>query len=141
MQIIDIIMLLIVALPIVAVATHLIRTRYYDTFPVLIYSFVMFASITIPMFLVLDFESGSTVGIVTSVDSKFKGMTSLYIKTTANKEEKYCIERNEELESRANEYIGENVRITYGKRYGFYSLMDCRQSPVDSIELTEKGEK
>ena len=89
--------------------------------------------IAIP-FLVIDKASGSTVGIITSVDKNFFGTTAVYIKTIENKEEKYCIEFNEELEATAKENLGNKVKISYGKRIGFYSSEKCHQSPVETIE-------
>lgn len=85
-------------------------------------------------FVVIDKASGSTVGTISSVDKNFFGTTALYIKTSETSEEEYCIEFNEELENKAKELIGEKVKITYGKRVGFYSTGKCNQSPVESIE-------
>lgn len=86
-------------------------------------------------FLVIDKASGITVGTITSVDKNFFGTTAIYIKTIENKEEKYCIEFDEKLENLANEYLGNKVKISYGKRVGFYSLSKCHQSPLETIEL------
>lgn len=88
-------------------------------------------------FIVLDKSSGITIGKITSVDKNFFGTTALYIKTTENKEEKYCIEYNEELEEIAKNYIGKNVKISYGTRVGLYSTSKCSQAPVEQIELLE----
>ena len=90
-------------------------------------------------FIVLDKASGSTIGIITSVDKNFFGTTALYIKTTETKEEKYCIEFNDKLESIAKELIGKKVKISYGKRVGLYSTGKCSQAPVETIEVI-KGE-
>lgn len=90
-------------------------------------------------FLVIDKHSGATVGTITSVDKNFFGTTALYIKTIENKEEKYCIEFDEELEIQANKYIGEKVKISYGKRVGFYSTGKCSQAPIEKIELLESN--
>lgn len=87
-----------------------------------------------------DKKSGVTIGTITSVDKNFFGTTALYIKTTETTEEKYCIEFNEELENKAKELIGEKVKITYGKRVGFYSTGKCHQSPVESIERVDINE-
>lgn len=91
-------------------------------------------------FVVIDKASGSTVGTISSVDKNFFGTTALYIKTSETKEEEYCIEFNEELENKAKELIGEKVKITYGKRVGFYSTGKCNQSPVESIERIDINE-
>ena len=91
-------------------------------------------------FVVIDKASGSTVGTISSVDKNFFGTTALYIKTSETSEEEYCIEFNEELENKAKELIGEKVKITYGKRVGFYSTGKCNQSPVESIERIDINE-
>ena len=91
-------------------------------------------------FVVIDKASGSTVGTISSVDKNFFGTTALYIKTSETSEEKYCIEFNEKLENKAKELIGEKVKITYGKRVGFYSTGKCNQSPVESIERIDINE-
>lgn len=89
-------------------------------------------------FLVIDKASGITVGTITSVDKNFFGTTAIYIKTIENKEEKYCIEFDEKLENLANEYLGKKVKISYGKRVGFYSLSKCHQAPLETIEIQEE---
>lgn len=91
-------------------------------------------------FVVVDRASGITVGTISSVDKNFFGTTALYIKVSETKEEEYCIEFNEELENKAKELIGEKVKITYGKRVGFYSTGKCNQSPVESIERIDINE-
>jgi len=88
-------------------------------------------------FLAIDKASGITIGRITSVDKSFFGTTSLYIKTTENKEEKYCIEYNQELEDIAKEYIGKEVKLFYGTRVGLYSTSKCQQAPIEKIELLE----
>lgn len=90
-------------------------------------------------FIVIDKHSGATIGTITSVDKNFFGTTALYIKTTENKEEEYCIEFDKELETQANKYIGEKVKISYGKRVGFYSTGKCSQAPIEKIELLESN--
>lgn len=100
---------------------------------------VAFFTIYLP-FVVVDRASGSTVGTISSVDKNYFGTTALYIKTSETSEEKYCIEFNDELENKAKELIGERVKITYGKRVGFYSTGKCHQSPVDSIERVDINE-
>ena len=91
-------------------------------------------------FVVIDKASGSTVGTISSVDKNYFGTTALYIKVSETSEEEYCIEFNEELENKAKELIGEKVKITYGKRVGFYSTGKCHQSPVESIERVDINE-
>lgn len=89
-------------------------------------------------FIVVDKNSGSTVGEITSVDKNFFGTTAVYIKTIENEQEKYCIEFNEELENKANELIGQRVKISYGKRVGIYSTGKCNQAPIENIEQQTK---
>ena len=89
-------------------------------------------------FIVLDKGSGSTIGKITSVDKNFFGTTAVYIKTSETEQEKYCIEFNEELENKAKELIGKNVKISYGTRVGLYSTGKCSQAPIQKIELIEK---
>ena len=88
-------------------------------------------------FLVIDKASGSTAGIITSVDKNFFGTTAVYIKTIENKEEKYCIEFDKKLEEIAKENLGNKVKISYGKRVGFYSIGKCHQAPLEIIEIFE----
>ena len=84
-------------------------------------------------FIVLDKGSGSTIGTITSIDKNFFGTTSLYIKTSENLQEKYCIENNDIVEQ-AKSLIGKNVKIEYGERVGLYSTNKCHQAPVEKIE-------
>lgn len=86
-------------------------------------------------FTVLDKGSGSTIGTITSIDKNFFGTTALYIKTSETAQEKYCIEFNKELENKAKELIGKEVKISYGERVGFYSTGKCSQAPVEKIEF------
>lgn len=104
-----------------------------------IWIMVAFFTIYLP-FVVVDRASGSTVGTISSVDKNYFGTTALYIKVSESSEEEYCIEFNEELENKAKEFIGEKVKITYGKRVGFYSTGKCNQSPVESIERIDINE-
>lgn len=83
-----------------------------------------------------DFKSGQTVGEITSVDKNFFGTTAVYIKTTANQEEEYCVEADNIAEL-AKQYVGKKVQITYGKRVGFYSTGRCYDAPIDEIKLVE----
>lgn len=84
-----------------------------------------------------DFKSGQTVGEITSVDKNLFGTTAVYIKTTANQEEEYCVE-SDNLAKEASELIGKKVKITYGKRLGFYSTGKCDDAPIDSITVIEE---
>lgn len=105
----------------------------------LIYGFValVFQAILVLPFIALDKSSGSTVGKITSVDKNFFGTTAIYIKVNETKEEEYCAE-DEEIIEIAKEYIGKNVKISYGTRVGLYHLNQCRQAPIEKIELEEK---
>jgi len=85
-------------------------------------------------FLVIDKNSGSTIGTITSVDRSFWGYTKLYIKTTETNEEEYCIEYDDELILMAQENLGNKVKISYDERVGFYSVSKCHQSPIIKIE-------
>lgn len=85
-------------------------------------------------FFVLDKHSGSTMGTITSVDKNFFGTTALYVKTTETNEEEYCIEFDKKLEKKAKKLIGKKVKISYGKRIGFYSTGKCGQAPINNIE-------
>ncbi len=84
-------------------------------------------------FIVLDKGSGSTIGTITSIDKNFFGTTSLYIKTSENSQEIYCIEDSNIVEQ-AKLLIGKNVKIEYGERVGLYSTNKCHQAPVEKIE-------
>lgn len=94
--------------------------------------------ITIATFVVLDKASGSTVGIITSVDKNFFGTTAVYVKTSEITQEKYCIEFDDELENKAKELIGKNVKIEYGTRVGLYLTGKCSQAPISKIEMIEE---
>ena len=86
-------------------------------------------------FIVVDKGSGSTIGIITSVDKNFFGTTAIYVKTSETTQEKYCIEFNKKLENTAKELIGKEVKISYGERVGLYSTGKCSQAPVEKIEI------
>lgn len=88
-------------------------------------------------FVVLDKGSGSTVGEITSVDKNFYGTTAVWIKTSENSQEKYCVE-DETVAEEARELIGKKVKIYYGERVGLYSTGSCNQAPVDKIEEIEE---
>lgn len=102
-------------------------------FGILLFSMFIDFLLILP-FIVLDKGSGSTIGIITSVDKNFFGTTALYVKTSETTQEIYCIEFNEELENKAKELIGKEVKISYGKRVGLYSTGKCNQAPVEKIE-------
>lgn len=88
-------------------------------------------------FIVLDKGSGSTIGEITSIDRNFFGTTALYVKTSENSQEQYCIE-NEDVVNTAKELIGKKVKISYGERVGLYSTGRCSQAPIEKIELIEE---
>ena len=90
--------------------------------------------LTVGPFIVMDRGSGSTIGTITSVDKNFFSTTALYIKTSETTQEKYCIEFDEELENKAKELIGKEVKISYGERVGLYSTGKCHQAPIEEIE-------
>lgn len=92
-------------------------------------------------FMVLDKGSGSTIGVITSVDKNFFGTTALYVKTSETTQEEYCIEFDEKLETKAKELIGKTVKIEYGSRVGLYSTGKCNEAPVKNIEFKETGEE
>ena len=100
---------------------------------------LVFAGFLLLPFIVLDKGSGSTIGKITSVDKNFFGTTAVYIKTSETEQEKYCIEFNEELENKAKELIGKNVKISYGTRVGLYSTGKCSQAPINKIEKIEEN--
>lgn len=105
----------------------------YEAFILLIVAGVI-GYILVSPFLALDKASGSTVGKITSVDKNFFGTTAIYIKVNETKEEEYCAE-DEKIIEIAKEYIGKNVKISYGTRVGLYHLNQCRQAPIEKIEL------
>lgn len=86
---------------------------------------------------IIDKASGSTMGIITSVDKNFFGTTAVYIKTTETNEEKHCIEFDEKLENQAKELIGKRVQINYGERVGIYSAGKCHKAPIETIKEIE----
>ena len=98
---------------------------------------LFFAGLCILPFVELDRGSGNTVGIITSVDKNFFGTTAVYIKTSETEQEKYCIEFDEKLESKAKELIDKKVKISYGERVGLYSTGKCSQAPIEKIELVD----
>lgn len=90
--------------------------------------------ISLVSFVAFDMRSGSTTGVITSVDRNTFGQShAIYIKTTETIEEKYCAE-SDEIIHHARLLIGKRVRINYGTRVGFYSTGRCHDAPIDSIE-------
>lgn len=87
-------------------------------------------------FGVIDKSSGTTQGVITSVDKNFFGTTAVYIKTSESSQEKYCIE-NDEIAKIAGENIGKKVTVKYGKRVGLYSTGRCSEGPIEDIKLVE----
>lgn len=100
-------------------------------------SLIFIAILCIP-FVVIDKASGSTVGTITSVDKNFFGTTAVYIRTTQNAEEEYCVE-NEQIAEQAKDLIGKDVKISYGTRIGLYSTGKCDQAPIDKLEVVTDG--
>lgn len=101
----------------------------------LLFVSLLIVGILILPFIVVDKGSGSTIGIITSVDKNFFGTTAIYVKTSETTQEKYCIEFNKKLENTAKELIGKEVKISYGERVGLYSTGKCSQAPVEKIEI------
>ena len=92
--------------------------------------------VSIP-FIAMDKKSGVTIGQITSVDQSFWGVcTNVYIKTTENNEEMYCVEDTKVAQD-ARDNIGKLVKITYGQRIGLYSVTRCHEAPIDKIEVLE----
>lgn len=98
---------------------------------------LFFVGLCMLPFLVVDKGSGNTIGTITSVDKNFFGTTAVYIKTSETEQEKYCIEFDEKLESKAKELIDKKVKISYGERVGLYSTGKCSQAPIEKIELVD----
>lgn len=87
-------------------------------------------------FIVIDKNAGNTIGTITSVDKNFFGTTSIYIKTSENSQERYCVE-DDGIVNQAHELIGQDVKISYGTRVGLYSTSKCHSAPVDKIEAID----
>lgn len=85
-------------------------------------------------FIAIDKASGTTIGTITAVDKNFFGTYTIYLKTAENNEDKYCAE-NEEIVAQAKENVGNKVQLYYGERIGLYHLNQCRQAPIDKIEV------
>lgn len=136
-------MLLIILIAIVEIGSIIfevigIKDDEYESTICIFITKLFFIFLLIAPFIVLDKASGTTIGRITSVDKNFFGTTALYIKTSENEQEKYCIEFDEKLEKIANDLIGEEVKISYGKRVGIYSTGKCSQSPINKIELLKE---
>ena len=87
-------------------------------------------------FLALDRANGSSIGVITAVDKNFFGTSKLYIKTSENNEDTYCME-NQDIIEQAKELLGKKVKIYYGERVGLYNLDKCRSAPIERIEMSE----
>ena len=132
----DIIMIILaVAIFVGAIACLVYWIKEYEPgFGIFVALFILaFELIPLGYFLVFDKGAGSTIGTITSVDKNFFGTTSIYIKTSENSQEQYCIE-DSEIVNRAYELIGKDVKISYGTRVGLYSTNKCHSAPVEEIE-------
>lgn len=128
-----ILIIILVILGIIAMILWICEDEIFTGIIIFIVMLIIASLFTLP-FLVIDKASGATVGKITSVDKNFFGTTAVYIKTSETEQEKYCIEFNEELENKAKELIGKNVKISYGTRVGLYSTGKCSQAPIEKIE-------
>lgn len=120
-----------------ALSINAFRDGFFEGVEISLGCFILFglvAAILAAPFIVLDKSSGVTIGKITSVDKNFWGTTAIYIKTSETEQEKYCAE-SENVINKAKEYIGKDVKITYGTRVGFYHLDECHSAPIDTIEL------
>lgn len=86
----------------------------------------------LPIFIVIDRSSGSTIGVITSVDKNFFGTTAVYVKTSETTQEKYCVE-DDDVAEKAMQLIGKEVKVEYGTRVGIYSITKCNEAPIDKI--------
>ena len=132
----DIIMIILaVAIFVGAIACLVYWIKGYETgFGIFLALTILFCEIVpIIYFGVFDKGAGSAIGTITSVDRNFFGTTSIYIKTSENLQERYCIEEDE-IVNQAHELIGQDVKISYGTRVGLYSTNKCHSAPVDKIE-------
>jgi hypothetical protein len=140
MNFVDIILIIIMILILIGAIASLCYMIYDEEIGFGITLFLLIISLEfLPLlgFIKMDRGSGSTIGIITSVDKNFFGTTALYIKTSETTQEKYCIEFDEELEEKAKELIGQEVKVSYGERVGLYSTGKCSQAPIKSIELVK----
>ena len=113
-----------------SVKDHGFSVGLLNTLVIIFFSGVL----VISYFLVIDKGSGSTIGTITSVDKNFFGTTSVYVKTSENSQEQYCIE-NEDIVNLAKKMIGKEVKISYGERVGLYSTNMCHSAPIENIEV------
>ena len=135
----DIIMIILaIAIFIGAIACLTYYIKDYETwFGVFMAIFILaFEGVPIYYFGVFDKGAGSTIGTITSVDRNFFGTTSIYIKTSENSQERYCIE-DDDIVNQAHELIGQDVKISYGTRVGLYSTNKCHSAPVEEIEAID----
>ena len=144
MNFLDIILIIIIVLVVIGAIVMLcmgVHEQEVGAGIGMFFVLIVGASLFLIPFIVLDKGSGSTIGTITSVDKNFFGTTALYIKTSETTQEKYCIEFNEELETKAKELIGKEVKVTYGERVGLYSTGKCSEAPIESIEVKINNEK
>ena len=137
----DVLLIILIAVILVLLIifnTYMIVKDMFDIGTMIgsIFIAVMFIGIIMIPTIVIDTHSGYTVGEITSVDKNTFGSTAVYVKTTNNKEEKYCVETDEKAKEAA-ELIGKKVKISYGKRVGIYSVSKCDQAPIDRFEEVE----
>ena len=135
----DIIMIILaIAIFIGAIVALVVNIKGYGIgFGLFVALFILFIEIVpIIYFSVFDKGAGSTIGTITSVDRNFFGTTSIYIKTSENLQERYCIE-DDEIVNQAHELIGQDVKISYGTRVGLYSTNKCHSAPVEEIEAID----
>ena len=140
MNFLDIIILIIMAIvtviDFIMIAMAVCEKEYRFSVGLFILLFVVLGVLAIP-FTIIDKGAGATTGEITSVDKNFFGTTAVFIKSSENQQEEYCIENND-LAKKANEYIGKKVKVTYGERIGLYSTGKCSQAPIDTIELIDE---
>lgn len=140
MNFLDIIILIIMAIvtviDFIMIAMAICEKEYRFGVGLFILLFVVLGVLAIP-FTIIDKGAGATIGEITSVDKNFFGTTAVFIKSSENQQEEYCIENND-LAKKANEYIGKKVKVTYGERIGLYSTGKCSQAPIDTIELIDE---
>ena len=112
-----------------------IHEEEYEFLILIIFATIGLNALILSPFVALDKSSGTTIGTITAVDKDFFGTTTLYIKTTENKDE-YCME-DDTIINQAKELVGKKVQLYYGERVGIYPLNKCRKAPIDKIEKIE----
>ena len=120
------------------IAAIIKRDDYFSNIPLCLWVYSMILAVILPAlifrFVVIDKNSGTTTGTITSVDKDFFGTTSVFIRTSGAVQERYCIE-DEKLANKAKKLIGQDVVVEYGTRVGWYSTGKCDQAPIETIEL------